>query len=145
MLKTVFLSLLPLSTLLVAGCCEEPEEQTPEETCAIVCERVVGCTAQEFAPDGEMPGDCEWVDAAAMTTTCVDACLVTAMSPAAAQCLECVSTNFACSGTAAFRPCDGVCEGTPLVTGTDFEGVPEYGYEQWFFEDYSDPSLWVCM
>ena len=157
MCKIEILQRLPLLLLLLVGCKEqdmdsdtatESDTTQPseyEDLCGIVCERVVTCTAQEFAPSGEMPGDCEWADADAMQTICVDACVDTAeQSPASAACLECVSTNFACSGTAAFRPCDGVCDGTPMVTGTDFEGAAEYGYQEWFFEDYSEISQWTC-
>jgi len=161
MRRNVLFHHLPLFLLLLlllpAGCKEEnmgsdtaTESETAEpvehdELCSTVCERVVTCTAQEFAPSEETPGTCEWGDASAMTATCVDACADRAeQSPASASCLECVSTNFACSGTEVFRPCDGVCEGTPMVTGTDFEGAAEYAYQEWFFEDYSDPSLWTC-
>lgn len=157
MRKNDLLHRLPLVLLLLAGCKEEgmdsdtstgSETAEPveyEELCSTVCERVVTCAAQEFAPSEEMPGTCEWADADALTATCVDACVDTAeQSSASASCLECVSTNFACSGTEAFRPCDGICEGTPMVTGKDFEGAAEYAYQGWFFEDYSDPSLWTC-
>ncbi len=53
---------------------------------------------------------------------------------ATGRCIDCLAERLVCTGTAALRPCDADCTGTPFVTGTDFEGAAEYDYTQYFCE-----------
>jgi len=122
------------------------------EECELLCDKIVGCTAQKHAQDvydeeydpEPVEVTCEWVDRDAAYEECVTECVAASQSPATAACVSCLGELLVCFTTGPMRPCDGSCEGTPLVTGYDFEGVPEYDYWTYFFDDIDDPALWDC-